>query len=44
MKKIQDVRKRRHCDEDDEKQEVTHDPTMEWDMSDEMNNILIYVV
>ena len=43
-KKIQDERKRRCCDEDDEEQEVTHAPTMEWDMGDKMNNIRIYAV
>ena len=38
-KQIQDGRKRRHCGEDDEEQEVTHAPTIDWDIGDEMNNI-----
>ena len=42
--KIQDGRKRRRCDKDDEEQEATQAPTMEWNMGDEMNNIRIYVV
>ena len=43
-KKIQDGRKHMCCDEDDEEQEVTHAPTMDWDMGDEINNIQIYAV
>ena len=43
-KKIQDRRKHRRCDEDDEEPEVTHAPTMDWDMGDEMNNIRIYAI
>ena len=44
MENIQDGKKHRRCDEDDEKQEVTHYPKMEWDMSGEMNNARIYAV
>ena len=41
---MQGGRKRRRCEDDDEEQEVTHAPTMEWDMCDEMKNIRKYVV
>ena len=43
-KEIQGGRKRMRCDENDEEQEVTHAPTMDWDVGDEMNNIRNCVV
>ena len=38
-KKIDGGRKHRHCEEDEEEQEVRQVPRMEWDMGDEMDNI-----
>ena len=37
-------RKRRRCDKNDEEKEVLNDPTIDWDVGDEMNKIRNYVV
>ena len=44
VRQIEDGRKRRRCDENDEEQDVLNAPTMDWDVGDEMKNIRNYVV
>ena len=43
-KQMQGGRKCRHCDDNEEEQQVLNAPTMDWGVGDEMNNIRNYVV